>query len=259
MVGADAFGAPLERFDERGSQIRGEFLAGVLDTEHHSRGMNAGGDPHGALFRQVVDDRVVHEVGRHLQQERMGADGGGDVAGSLDGEAASFCEWNKRFGGLFRYQGQVDVFSGERPSVGAAEQKQCFREVDRSGVDEVQAIDKFAGVCVRIVAGHLEKCLRDRQRGAQFVGGVGGESLLFGVVCFEPSEHRVEGVGELAELVFAAFQLDSMGERSVRGQAGGIGDASQGREHVAGENPSSQEAEHQQECQRCDCLGREGT
>ncbi len=36
------------------------------------------------------------------------------------------------------------------------------------------------------------------------VGGVGGESPLFGDVCLEPCEHRVEGVGELAELIAAA-------------------------------------------------------
>jgi hypothetical protein len=33
--------------------------------------VNAGRDPHGALFRQVVDDRVVHEIRGHLQQERV--------------------------------------------------------------------------------------------------------------------------------------------------------------------------------------------
>jgi D-alanyl-D-alanine carboxypeptidase len=60
----------------------------------------------------------------------------------------------------------------------------------------VEAVDKFAGVAVQIVAGHVEKCLRDRQRGAQFVGGIGCESLLFGDVCFEPREHGVEGIGE---------------------------------------------------------------
>ena len=95
-------------------------------------------------------------------------------------------------------------FSGEGPLVGAAEQEQRFGEVDRSGVDGVEAVDKLAGVAVRILAGHVEQCLRDRQRGAQLVGGVGGESLLFGDVCFEPREHGVEGVGELAELVSAA-------------------------------------------------------
>ena len=142
--------------------------------------------------------------------------------------------------------------------VGAAEQEQCFGELDRSGVDEVEAFDELAGVAVRIVAGDLEQCLRDRQRGAQFVGGVGCESLLFRDVCFEPREHGVEGVGELAELVRAAFQLDPVGERSARGQACGICDASQGREHAAGKNPPSHETEHQQERQRRGCLRNEG-
>ena len=91
-----------------------------------------------------------------------------------------------------------------------------------------------------IVAGDVEQCLRDRQRGAQLVGGVGCESLLFGDVCFEPREHGVEGVGELAELVVAALQLDPVGERSGRGHACGVGDAGQGGEHAAGEKPPSQ-------------------
>ena len=169
-----------------------------------------------------------------------------------------FGEGEERFGGFFRDEGQVDVLSGEGSLVGAAEQQQCLGEVDRSGVDEVEAVDEFAGVAVRIVAGDVEQCLRDRQWGAQLVGGVGGESLLFGDMCFEPREHGVEAVGELAELVVAAFQLDPVGERSVPGQAGGIGDASQGREHAAGEDPSSHEAEHQQERQHGGGLRGEG-
>ena len=115
-----------------------------------------------------------------------------------------FCEGEERFGGFFGDEGQVDGFWGEGLLVGAAEQEQCFGEVDRSGVDGVEAVDEFAVVAVRIVAGHVEKCLGDRQRGAQFVGGVGCESLLFGDLCFEPGEHGVEGVGEFAELVAAA-------------------------------------------------------
>src|SRR5207247_5782164 len=119
---------------------------------------------------QVVDDRVLHEVRNELQQERVGADGGGLVAGGLDGEAAFFCEGEECFGGFFGYEGQVDVFSGEGPLIGAAEQEQCFGEVDRPGVDGVEAVDEFAGGAARIVAGDVEKCLRDRQRGAQLVG-----------------------------------------------------------------------------------------
>ena len=101
-------------------------------------------------------------------------------------------------------EGEVDVLAGEGPLVGAAEQEQSFGEVDRSGVDGVEAVDELAVVAARILAGHVEQRLRDRQRRAQLVGGVGRESLLFGDLCFEPREHGVEGVGEFAELIAAA-------------------------------------------------------
>ena len=68
---------------------------------------------------------------------------GVDVAGGLDGDAAFLCEGKERFSGFFGEEGQVGVFSGERPLVGAAEQEQRFGEVDRSGVDEVEAVDEF--------------------------------------------------------------------------------------------------------------------
>ena len=142
----------------------------------------------------------------------MRADGEGHIAGGLDAEAALFREGEKRFCGLFREEGQVDGFSREGALVGAAEQEQCLSEVDRAGVDEVEAVDQFAGVAVRIVAGHVEQCLRDRQRGAQFVGGIGGESPLFADMGFDPFQHGVEGVGKLAELIAATRQLDSVGE-----------------------------------------------
>ena len=122
-----------------------------------------------------------------------------------------FSEGEERFGGFFGYERQVDVFWGEGPLVGTAEQEQCFGEADRSGVNGVEAVDKFAVPTARIVAGHVEERLRDRQRRAQFVRSVGCESLLFGCqsllfgyVCFEPGEHGVEGVGEFAELISAA-------------------------------------------------------
>ena len=73
-----------------------------------------------------------------------------------------------------------------------------------TAVDGLEAVDEFAVVAVGILAGHVEQCPRDCQRCAQFVGGIGCESLLFGDVCFEPREHGVEGVGEFAELIAAA-------------------------------------------------------
>ncbi len=90
--------------------------------------------------------------------------------------------------------------------------QQCFGEVDGSGVDDVQAIDEFAGIPVRIAPGYVEKSLRDRQRGAQLVGGIGREPLLFSGVCFEAREHGVERVGEFAKLVVATFQRDPVRE-----------------------------------------------
>jgi hypothetical protein len=70
VVGAYAFGAALKRLGKRGNQLWGELLAGVLDGERHAAGVSAGRDPDGALLGQVVDDRVVHDVRSHLQQER---------------------------------------------------------------------------------------------------------------------------------------------------------------------------------------------
>jgi hypothetical protein len=243
------FGAALERFGEGRDLLGGERVAGVLDREEHAPGADGGVHPDGAVFGQVVDDRVLHEVRGQLEQECLRAAGGGEVAVGLDGDAVLLGEGEERFGGLFRQKGQVDVFSGEGPLAGAAEQEQRLGEVDGPGVHGVKAVDEFARVVVRIGAGHVEQCLRDRQRGAQLVRGVGRESLLCGNVCFELREHRVEGVGEFPELVAAARQLDAVGERSVRGRAGGVCDAGQGGEHAAGEDPPSYEAEHQQERQ----------
>jgi hypothetical protein len=59
----------------------------------------------------------------------------------------------------------------------------------------VEAVDEVAVATVRIVAGHVEKRLRERQRGAQLVGGVGGESLLLGDVSLEPLEQAVDARG----------------------------------------------------------------
>jgi hypothetical protein len=69
VVGAYAFGAAKKRLAKRGNQLWGELLAGVLDGEYRTLGLNAGRDPHGALFGQVVDDRVLYEVHSQLQQK----------------------------------------------------------------------------------------------------------------------------------------------------------------------------------------------
>ena len=164
-----------------------------------------GRDPHGAVVGQVVDDRVVDEVGRQLEQERLGADGGGQ-------RRRKFAMVTPRFSARGRSVSAASSAIRDRSTrarsegalVGAAEDEQGFGEVDRSAVDDVEAVDQLAVLPARIVSGNLQQGLRDRQRGAQFVGGIGSEPLLFGDVGFESGEHGVEGVGKLAELVAAA-------------------------------------------------------
>jgi hypothetical protein len=111
------------------------------------------------------------------------------------------CEREEGFRGRFCGEGHVNVFWGEGALVGAAEQEQGFGEIDRSGVDGVEVLEKFTVDAVRIVAGDVEERLRERQRGAQLVGGVGCEPLLFADVCLEPREEAVDGVGEILQLV----------------------------------------------------------
>ncbi len=114
VVGADAVGAATERLDQRGHQLAGVSCSPVFSTvssDGPARRWSC--DPHRAVLGQVVDDRVVHEVRRHLQQQGVRADGRGRVAGGLDGDATSFGEREERFGGFLRDQGQVDGFSGE--------------------------------------------------------------------------------------------------------------------------------------------------
>src|SRR5438045_6990429 len=62
MVTADPFGAALERFGERRDQYWLELRTGVFDSEGDGLGPDGSVDNHRAVFGEVVDDRVVHEV-----------------------------------------------------------------------------------------------------------------------------------------------------------------------------------------------------
>ena len=222
------------------------------------------------MVGDVVDDRVVDKVRGELQEECARAERGGIVAKGLDGDAAGFREGEQRLRGLFGEERQVNPLPGEGPPVGAAEKEQCLGKVDRTCVNRVEAFDEIGGGTFGVAAGDLEQRLGDGERRAQLMRGVGREPLLLGVVCLEPREHRVESIRELAELVLAALEVDPMGQRSIRGGARGVRDASQRGEHPAGENPPSHEPEHQQETQdaaaarganartKSDCVGTEG-
>ena len=138
----------------------------------------------------------------------------------------------------------------KEPLVGAAEQEQRFGEVDRSGVDGVEAVDEVAIAAVRILAGHVEQRLRDRQRGAQLVGRVGGESLLFGDVCLEPREEAVDGVGEILQLVAGPREREALVQVP-------LGDLPRGRRHraqraqdTAGDQPAERDRDRGHDRQR---------
>src|SRR4051812_50099924 len=52
MVGADAFGAALERFGERRDHLWRELLAGVFNSEHDGLGADGGAYSYGAVLAQ---------------------------------------------------------------------------------------------------------------------------------------------------------------------------------------------------------------
>jgi D-ala-D-ala dipeptidase len=54
VVGAYAFGAATKRLGKRGSQLWGELLAGVLDSEHHAQVVGSVGCEH------FMDERSHH-------------------------------------------------------------------------------------------------------------------------------------------------------------------------------------------------------
>ena len=253
VVGAYPLGTTLKRLRQGGDELWGEHRPGALDPECHRLGLGAGRDPHRAVSRQIVDDPVAHQVGRQLEKKRLRADSGGHVSGGLESDVTFLGEGEKRLCHLLRNQGQVDAFGSEGPLVGAAEHEQRFGEVDRSGIDEQEAVDELVAGAIRAASGDLEQSLRDRERGSQFVGGVGREPLLFGDVRFQLRQHGVEGVGELVELVIAAGHPDPMRERSARGRPRGVGDPSEGSEHPASQKPPSDDAEDEETRQNDGC------
>jgi hypothetical protein len=101
VVFVDALRAALKRPGQRRDELRGEGAAGVLDGERRAVGPHACRHPDAAAVGQVVDDRVVHEVRRQLQQERVGADRPGCIAAGLDADGAVLRERKKRLGGFF--------------------------------------------------------------------------------------------------------------------------------------------------------------
>src|SRR6266545_2305070 len=93
-------------------------------------------------------------------------------------------------------------------------------------------------VRLRVVEGDFDEGAVDGQGCAQLVGGVGDESALAVEGTVQASEHGVEGVCEVLDLVAGAVQGDAFVEAAVSDAAGGGGDLLQRVQRPSGEEPS---------------------
>jgi hypothetical protein len=114
----------------------------------------------------------------------------------------------------------------------------------------VEAVEEFVVVAVRIAAGHIEKRLRERQRGAQLVGRVGCESLLFGDVCLEPREEAVDRVGEILELVAGPREREALVQVALRDVPCGRRHRAQRAQDPARDQPPERDRDHGHDRQR---------
>ncbi|SIH94074.1 Uncharacterised protein [Mycobacteroides abscessus subsp. abscessus] len=246
-VVADAVAAALERFGERGRLRVRDHGSRVLDDQR--RVPIARSRPHldDAVFGRVVDDRVVDEVARHLGEQHgvtahrcaLGVDG--------DAHAPLIGEGHEGLDGVLGEEGEVARFGAGGLAAGTAEQEQRLGECDRAGVDGPEPVEVAAHVPVGVLCGDVEDRLRDRQRGPQFVGGVRGEALLLTDVGLDAVEHRIEDVGEFADLVAAPAHPDPMRELTAGHAPGGAGDLRERGEHASGEDPAAEEADDEEE------------
>ena len=228
--------AALERLGERRDQLAGADLAGVLDGEHHaSRAATRCATRHGAALGQVVDDGVVHEVRRHLQQERRRPEGRGDLAGGVDGDPALLGEREQRLGGLLDEQRQVDGLPGERPrSARLSTSSASVRSIARA-LTAWRRSTSSSGSWV----GSLRATSR---RVCEIASGVRSscEALAANRCC---SATWASSRASMASKASASSRNSSLRPSSrirwdsdpLRGQAGGVGDAGQRGEHPAGE------------------------
>ena len=162
VVGADAFGAALERLDERGDELRRRASSPVFSTVSTTRaGARSGRDPHGAAARAGCGRsrcaRGSSSAGAAARVSRRWASTSPTVSivtprSSARGRSVSAAS--------SAMSDRSTRSRGEGALVGAAEQQQRLGEVDRPGVDGVEALDELAGVAAR------DRCGRRRAASA---------------------------------------------------------------------------------------------
>ncbi len=173
----------------------------------------------------VVAQPVVDQVGDHAAQQhgvapdldrardRIDRHGpvGGD--GELVGDAAH--------GGA-----ELDRRPPVDPALAAGEHQQPVEQVVQLvGADQhpLAHPPQLAGIGVGVVERDVDLGADRGQRGAQLVAGVGDEPALRGKPGLQAIEHRVEGVGELADLVPGTVERQPLVEPLVGDPAGRSG------------------------------------
>ena len=95
-------------------------------------------------------------------------------------------------------------------------------------LDDLDGLAERIGIVTPDGAQHLEVATGDRDRRAQLVGDGGHELGLAARGAFEPLQHRVELVGEDADLVVGVRHLDACVEPPQLGRSGCRGQACSG-------------------------------
>ena len=210
--------------------------AGVDDSQQGCAVVGGGRDRDGAA-RDVVALGVVEQVGDEPfeQHSVAGHRGFAERGGRRDAVAGTSLECVLGDGGQVQRVGE-----GARLVV-AREYQQCLDE-------PLGVIDGLADV-----GGHRHQLLarrlwlgeddvhrgaHDGQRRAKLMACVGDELPLAGERAVEPFEHRVEGVGELTQLVARALQGDALGQVLLTCRAGSRGEPVHRPQDAPGDDPA---------------------
>src|ERR1035437_6383978 len=231
---------PLEGLEQAVDVGGRDDLPGVA---HRQDGVTAAG-PGGDLdipAGDVVPDGVVDQVGYQLlNQERVTVeDGGLDVGVDVRAEAA-----DPGLGGGQGSAGDVRQIQGlalAGVGLAAGQGEQRLDEAFLLGVGGEQLLADSppgAGGARRVGEGDLEQGAFPRQRGAQLVRGVGGETPLGVERGLQTREQVVEGVGEFLELVVGSVQGQPLVQAAGGDPPGGGGDRAQRAQHPAGDDPA---------------------
>ena len=171
--------------------------------------------PPWTLWRTAFSTRLTDEA---VEQPPVAADAGGlEVAAHaqagrsrlgahlVDGQPRG----PREVGGLVARRHALAAGQGQQPA------DEVLAAIDRLR-DDARHRPQVGHARVGVGERHVELGPDDGQRPAQLVAGLGDEPALRGERVAEPLEHRVEGVGELAQLVAWAHGADERRARVAR-------------------------------------------